>query len=421
MLESPRAGLIAGLRHPLLGALTAATGVPFLLAAATASTVPPPGVVNTSVGIFMAIMMGYYALKRISAFPTIQAVGSVLSVFTASFLLVIALLLIGGLEHSRFSFLTGYVMTVTWFLAAISLERRGRPRQFALVPLGEAGAIRALPGATWRVVDAQDPPPNPRRCDGVVVDLGAELDANWREFLTNCALADVPVYHFEHVRETLTGRLEIDDISADLLAARNPRDGYPKVKRAVDFVAALVALILLGPFLLLVGALVRLDSEGPALFRQPRLTRGGKTFTILKFRTMRVGAARPGSRNDAITRDGDPRITRLGVLLRRTRIDELPQMLNILRGEMSWIGPRPEAAPLAEWYQKQLPFYDYRYIVWPGITGWAQVNQGHVTDPDAVLAKLHYDFYYIKNFSVWLDILIVMKTIRALLTGFGAR
>ena len=144
--------------------------------------------------------------------------------------------------------------------------------------------------------------------------------------------------------------------------------------------------------------LVKLDSPGPALFTQQRITKGGSKFTIYKFRTMTAGAAAPLSRNDAMTRDHDPRITRLGAFLRKSRIDELPQILNILKGEMSWIGPRPEAAPLAEWYESQLPFYQYRHIVPPGITGWAQVNQGHVTDPDDVLDKLHYDFLLHQEF-----------------------
>ncbi|TIP99650.1 MAG: sugar transferase, partial [Mesorhizobium sp.] len=117
----------------------------------------------------------------------------------------------------------------------------------------------------------------------------------------------------------------------------------------------------------------------------------------------------------------DTRITRLGQFLRKSRIDELPQAINILRGEMSWIGPRPEALVLSKWYEAELPFYRYRHIVRPGITGWAQVNQGHVAAVDDVLEKLHYDFYYIKNFSPWLDVLIVFRTIRTMLTGFGAR
>jgi lipopolysaccharide/colanic/teichoic acid biosynthesis glycosyltransferase len=121
------------------------------------------------------------------------------------------------------------------------------------------------------------------------------------------------------------------------------------------------------------------------------------------------------------TIDGDPRVTRLGAVLRRFRIDELPQIWNIVRGDMSWIGPRPEARALAEWYEDQIPFYSYRHIVRPGISGWAAVNQGNVAEIDAATAKLQYDFYYIKHFSLWLDLLIVAKTVHTVLTGFGAR
>ena len=115
------------------------------------------------------------------------------------------------------------------------------------------------------------------------------------------------------------------------------------------------------------------------------------------------------------------RVTSVGRFLRRYRIDELPQILNILRGEMSWIGPRPEAVPLAEWYESQIPFYAYRHIVRPGITGWALVHQGNVAEIEAATGKLHYDFFYIKYFSPWLDVLIVAKTVGILMSGRGAR
>ena len=122
-----------------------------------------------------------------------------------------------------------------------------------------------------------------------------------------------------------------------------------------------------------------------------------------------------------MTKDGDARITRFGRILRRTRLDELPQLFNILRGDMSLIGPRPEAVALSEWYETQIPFYHYRHIIKPGLTGWAQVNQGHVTDVNDVREKLNLDFYYVKNYSIWLDILIALRTIAIVFTGTGAR
>jgi lipopolysaccharide/colanic/teichoic acid biosynthesis glycosyltransferase len=118
----------------------------------------------------------------------------------------------------------------------------------------------------------------------------------------------------------------------------------------------------------------------------------------------------------------DPRVTRVGTFLRKYRIDELPQILNIFKGEMSWIGPRPEPKSMSYQRQSKIPFYSYRYIVRPGITGWAQVNQGYVDDnPDVVKYKLDFDFYYIKNLSLWLDMVIVLKTIGIIVTGFGSR
>jgi lipopolysaccharide/colanic/teichoic acid biosynthesis glycosyltransferase len=128
-----------------------------------------------------------------------------------------------------------------------------------------------------------------------------------------------------------------------------------------------------------------------------------------------------GHNGDDYTVPNDERVTRVGRVLRQYRIDELPQIINILRGEMSWIGPRPEATSLTIWYEREIPFYVYRHIVRPGISGWAQVHQGNVAAVDAAQLKLEYDFFYIKNFSFWLDAVIVFKTVRAIVTRFGWR
>jgi lipopolysaccharide/colanic/teichoic acid biosynthesis glycosyltransferase len=170
----------------------------------------------------------------------------------------------------------------------------------------------------------------------------------------------------------------------------------------------------------LVALAIRAEGPGPILFRQARIGYAGARITVYKFRTMRPVDIED-ERRAAMTGDGDDRITRVGAFLRRTRIDELPQIFNILKWQMSWIGPRPEAEVLSVWYTSELPFYRYRHVVKPGISGWAQVNQGHVAEVEEVNRKLQYDFYYIKYFSPWLDLLILFRTIKTMLTGFGSR
>lgn len=215
--------------------------------------------------------------------------------------------------------------------------------------------------------------------------------------------------------------MEIAHLSENTLGSINPNAGYIKLKQVIDWVMALVTLVAFFPFALVLALLIKLDSPGPVIFRQQRMGFRGLPFTMYKFRTMVDGGSSGAAVEGAITRPGDKRITRIGSFLRRTRIDELPQLVNILRGEMSWIGPRPEAVSLSQWYERELPFYRYRHIVRPGITGWAQINQGHVAQIDEVHQKLHYDFYYIQNFSPWLDVVIVLRTCGVVLTGFGSR
>jgi hypothetical protein len=190
----------------------------------------------------------------------------------------------------------------------------------------------------------------------------------------------------------------------------------------MDWILAAIAIVILIPVFLVVALAIKINSPGPALFRQRRIGYRGLPFIVYKFRTMRQAtAAESDARNAAMTQSHDARITKVGKWLRMTRIDELPQLLNVLRGEMSWIGPRPEAQVLSQWYEEEIPFYRYRHIVRPGITGWAQVNQWHVAEISDVTSKLHYDFYYVKHFSPWIDLLIVARTIRTMVTGFGAR
>jgi sugar transferase (PEP-CTERM system associated) len=191
------------------------------------------------------------------------------------------------------------------------------------------------------------------------------------------------------------------------------------LKRALDLVASLSLLILTLPTLLLVALAIRLDSTGPVFYRQERVGRYGATFSIYKFRTMRADAEHGSVPQWASVRD--PRITRIGSFLRMTRIDELPQVLNVLRGDMSFVGPRPERPFFVQSLSREIPFYSERHRVRPGITGWAQINYPYGASIEDAKAKLSYDLYYIKNYSLLFDLLIMLSTAQAVLFNKGAR
>ncbi len=190
------------------------------------------------------------------------------------------------------------------------------------------------------------------------------------------------------------------------------------VTRTMDIVTSLGLLLTTLPLMVLVAILVRVDSPGPVLYRQERVGRDEVPFTLFKFRSMRVNAE---ARGPTWAQQRDPRVTRVGSFIRRTRIDELPQLINILRGEMSFIGPRPERPHFVEQLADAIPFYRERARVKPGLTGWAQVNYPYGASVEDARAKLSFDLYYVKNRSLLLDILILLSTVRVILFQEGAR
>ncbi|MGF7160641.1 lipopolysaccharide/colanic/teichoic acid biosynthesis glycosyltransferase [Rhodoligotrophos appendicifer] len=374
---------------------------------------------TTILGTFLAHVAGFFAYRRIGNFPGVAAAGYIIPTFAITYGAVFLSIFFFRLDYSRFQAAASFLLCTLWYFGHGVAVRGIEPYRLAVVPGGDVEKLETIPGVNWlRVTSAKL---KVHDISGVVADLRANLSQEWVRYITQSALSGIPVFHVKQVRESLTGRVEIEHLSENTLGSLSPNHAYIKIKQAIDWLTAAIALLGLLPFLAAVSVLIRLDSPGPVFFRQERIGYRGQPITVFKFRSMKVSDEEGHDRERAITKVGDARITRLGRYLRRSRIDELPQLLNILRGEMSWIGPRPEAVVLSRWYEEELPFYPYRHIVRPGITGWAQVNQGHVAAVDDVLGKLHYDFYYIKNFSPWLDVVIVLKTIQTIITGFGSK
>ena len=221
--------------------------------------------------------------------------------------------------------------------------------------------------------------------------------------------------------EAECGRLSVDELKPSFLIFSSGFRRKPvmmRLKRIVESLGALLGLVLLFPLLALIALLIKLDSPGPVLYRQTRVGHHGYPYVLLKFRSMRSDAEVGGIKWATV---GDNRITKVGAWLRQLRLDELPQLWNVVKGEMSLVGPRPERPHFVQDLRNRIPYYDLRHTVRPGITGWAQICFQYAGSLEDSHIKLQYDLYYVKNLSVWLDLRILLRTIGVMWRGEGAR
>ena len=240
--------------------------------------------------------------------------------------------------------------------------------------------------------------------------------------LLNCRLQGVKVDEGELLYERITGKIAIGKLRPSYLIFS---EGFNRskfnyiFKRAFDVGIAMLGLVLALPICLITALAIKFSSKGPLLFKQTRVGREGRIFTLYKFRSMRSDAEKDSGPVWATT--DDERITTVGRIIRKLRIDEIPQFINVLRSEMSFVGPRPERPFFVEELKREIPFYTERLVVKPGITGWAQINYRYGASMDDAIEKLQYDLYYIKNMSIFLDVLVLIRTVKVVVLGFGAR
>ena len=374
-------------------------------------------VFNGALASLLAIIIGFLVIRRLLSFPLLRTYGYVALTFVSSFAVVAIGLKFFRIDFSSPQFFLGMVIITALVEMFFYVHRHWAPLHIAVVP----GAVTPtkLPSALISINQihaASAVPHGEFDYSGVVADLSSDLEPEWKRFLAMAALRGIPVYHVKQFNEfdhrTGRGRSSVGEY-----VGRGRSGAYlPAIQARPRFFGSFTLLPFIVPLVGICAILIKLETPGPIFFRQLRVGLGGRPFTVFKLRTM------THNHNGAeYTVPDDARITRVGRVLRQYRIDELPQIINILRGDMSWIGPRPEAISLAEWYEREVPFYVYRHIVRPGITGWAQVHQGNVAAVDAARLKLEYDFFYIKHFSFWLDAVIVIKTVRTIVTRFGSR
>jgi lipopolysaccharide/colanic/teichoic acid biosynthesis glycosyltransferase len=419
--KRPAAGLLLMRRRfQFAGALVFGALIPWLLRGPILpGTMTERASLYTLSGNIVAIIIAFWMRLSIETYPGIRRSYVIFPSALTGHGMVLVWFVLTRFPYDRVALALGFFLHVFWlYLLYVYAERNVR-RKIAVVPYGAIDRLVLIESVEWlklRRARLQDT----RGCHAIVADFSAKLPDEWEAFLADAALAGRVVYQVKQLSESLSGRVEIGHLSENSFGSLVPMRGYFYLKGLIDFIVALLLLPLALPLMGLIAIAIRLDSKGTILFRQKRVGHAGRPITVYKFRTMRAVDVED-ERRALMTDQDDDRITRIGGLLRKLRLDELPQIMNILKWEMSWIGPRPEASALSRWYTDEIPFYRYRHVVKPGITGWAQVNQGHVAEVDQVIEKLHYDFYYIKYFSPWLDVLIVFRTIKTMLTGFGSR
>ncbi|HEY4606306.1 MAG TPA: exopolysaccharide biosynthesis polyprenyl glycosylphosphotransferase [Acidimicrobiia bacterium] len=338
-----------------------------------------------------------------------------------------AMLLLFSREYFSRAFLG--VTAVGWLVLATAhrIVRRRRPwtERIALITGEKQLADDLTDSAHAEVVWVLDPkseglPDLPDRDVTLAVDLREVLSEKVAQFVSSSDVAGYAIRPFTSTYEEHTGRVPLVhlaegwEISAPLLEVAPWLPG----KRVFDTLFALVTAPIWLALGLLVSAYIRVATRGPALFRQRRIGYEGRPFTIYKFRTMDEDAEKDGPR---FATEDDGRLIRGGKFLRKSRLDEIPQLWNVLKGEMSLVGPRAEQVPFVETFRKQIPFYEHRHLVRPGITGWAQVNYRYADDQADTIEKLTYDLYYIKHMSPVMDLRVLWKSVWTVLTGAGAR
>lgn len=373
---------------------------------------------NSFFGVIVCNVCIIVTLKTLLRFPGNRSIGFIISTVLSYYLILFVVMFLLRFNYAIYYLICCLNLSLIYGFIGYFFGRRWVKPKIALIPFGQAALLNNIPHATWYIIN-EPAIHDDRRYNMLVTDLHSdELTATWQKFLAECVLSGMPVLNARQVEESLTGRVRIRHMYENQLGSLLPSPIYSLIKRIFDVIIVLLVMPVVLPIMCITAIAISIESNGSILFVQNRVGKGAKEFKIYKFRSMSRDSEKDGAK---FASSDDMRVTKVGQFIRKMRIDELPQFFNVIKGDMSLIGPRPEQKIFVEEFEEKIPFYNYRHIVRPGISGWAQVMQGYTADAEETQIKVEHDFYYIKNFSLWLDILILFKTVKTILTGFGAR
>lgn len=369
-----------------------------------------------SVGLVaLTFLLSHFNLRKAYSLPGFRTFARLITTVWVWWSLLLFIILFLRLPYSRSYVLVG-ALTVLFFVLIDQYRQSKMPLRIAFVPTDSTYDPNQCSKHLWIKITKPQLPQ--QKIDYLIVDLDRPLDQEWLKFIADCTLQNIMVFDARQFMESYTGQVTLDSLRENELGTLLPPYAYSKIKRGVDILTVVCSLPFVLPIALISAVIIKITSSGPILFKQARVGLGGKEFTLYKFRSMYIDSEKGGAKFASAQ---DTRITPVGKWMRKFRIDELPQFWNIFKGEMSLIGPRPEQKIFVEHFSEQISFYSYRHIVRPGISGWAQVNQGYAASKEETLIKTEYDLFYVKYFSFALDFLITLRTIKTVLTGFGAR
>lgn len=368
----------------------------------------------------LSVLLAYTAaastLPQISKYLLVERKYYILPVLLTMFAILSGTIALTRLEYSRTILVHGFIISFSWLYIS-SLMRKNYKKlrlsaldNFDITIFENHKNIDMIPLSPERDMASIQ--------SGLVVDLHKKLSPEDSKFVADCSINNIPVFHSESIREMIEGKVQTSHLSENGIGTLSPNPIYFNLKRVWESLLIIATFPVTLPVMAITALLIKVENPGPAMFIQERVGQSGRTFKIFKFRSMTVKQA---SDKDKFATEEQARITKVGRIIRKVRIDELPQFFNVLKGEMSLIGPRPEQESFVKQFEEEIPFYGYRHMVKPGITGWAQTVQGYTDNTDSTRQKLAHDLYYIKHLSFWLDMNIVLKTVKTVCTGFGSK
>ncbi|KOO06689.1 exopolysaccharide biosynthesis polyprenyl glycosylphosphotransferase [Vibrio hepatarius] len=377
----------------------------------------PLSVVNSFWLVSCAYIATSITIPKITNYLLVDRKYYILPVLTSVYAIAMALILLLRIDYSREVLLYAFSSHLVWmYFSAIFIKG---PEKLQLSAINNFD-VNSIDSQNKRInlSPLNEPLAMAAVADGLVVDLHNKLTPEQEKFVADCSINNIPVFHSESIREMIEGKVQTCHLSENAIGTLVPSPIYHNIKRVWESVLIILSFPITLPIMFVTSILIKLESPGPVMFIQERVGQGGKVFKIYKFRSMTVKQA---GAEDKFATEEQARVTKVGRVIRKVRIDELPQFFNVLKGEMSLIGPRPEQESFVKQFEQEIPFYGYRHMVKPGITGWAQTVQGYADDTDSTREKLAHDLYYIKHLSFWLDMNIVLKTLKTMMTGFGAK